>query len=65
MGWLFGVGCVLVVILAAVLPLVGIWSLNTLFGLGIAYGVKEWGAAAFLIALLGASSSPGGSRKEN
>lgn len=29
-------------------PLLTIWSLNTLFGLGIAYGVLEWLAMVWL-----------------
>jgi glucan phosphoethanolaminetransferase (alkaline phosphatase superfamily) len=32
-----------------VAPVLLIWSLNTLFGLGIAYGFFEWLAALFIL----------------
>jgi hypothetical protein len=45
---------VLIIAVAVVtLPLVLIWSLNTLFGLGIAYTFRTWLAALFLGALVG------------
>lgn len=34
-------------------PLITIWSLNTLFALGIAYGVAQWLAVLWLSLLLG------------
>jgi hypothetical protein len=42
------------VIIAAlvVTPLTGIWALNTLFGLGIAFTFKTWVAATVLIAIV-------------
>jgi len=45
-----------VVIVAALVfgPLLLLWSLNTLFGLGIAYSFKTWLAAL----LLGMAASP-------
>ena len=45
-----------VVIVAALVfgPLLLLWSLNTLFGLGIAYSCKTWLAAL----LLGMAASP-------
>ena len=55
---------VLVVILAGVAlvwaPLALIWSINVLFGLGIAYTFKTWAAALLLVAIFG--SSKGGSK---
>jgi len=44
----------IVIVAALVTPLCGIWALNTLFGLGIAYTVKTWLAAL----ILGAFISP-------
>lgn len=38
-------------------PLMLIWSINTLFGLGIDYGFAEWLAAAFLLLVAGSSGS--------
>lgn len=52
------VGIVALVIgLVAFVPLVLIWSLNTLFGLGIGYSLSTWAAAFVLAALIGGSSS--------
>ena len=45
---------VVVVIMAALVPIGGIWALNTLFGVGIAYTFKTWLAAL----ILGAFISP-------
>jgi hypothetical protein len=39
---------VLLVVLLAIGPLLTIWSLNTLFGLGIAYTFWTWLAVIFL-----------------
>ena len=36
-------------------PFVGIWALNTLFGLGIAYTAKTWFAALVLGAIINPS----------
>lgn len=38
----------LVIIVSIISPLLFIWSLNTLFGLKIAYGFFEWLAALIL-----------------
>jgi hypothetical protein len=38
--------------LAIVSPILFIWSLNTLFGLSIAYGFFEWLAALILVGTL-------------
>jgi hypothetical protein len=32
-------------------PIALIWSLNTLFGLGIVVGLKTWAAALFILSL--------------
>jgi hypothetical protein len=47
-GYLVGI---LIVALIAVLvaPVLLIWALNTLFGLGIAYGFFEWLAALLIL----------------
>lgn len=51
-----GIILVLLWILAIIfLPLMGIWSLNTLFALTIAYTWKTWLAALFLILLVSSS----------
>lgn len=43
------VGVILFVILLVIVgPLLGIWALNTLFGLAIPFTVKTWFAAFFL-----------------
>ena len=34
-------------------PLLAIWSLNVLFGLGIAYSLKTWFAALVLMGIVG------------
>jgi hypothetical protein len=39
---------VLLIVLLAIGPLLTIWSLNTLFGLGIAYTFWTWLAVIFL-----------------
>lgn len=38
----------LVALVLVLMPVVTIWSLNTVFDLGIAYGVAEWLAVAWL-----------------
>jgi hypothetical protein len=40
-------------LVAAALPLITIWSLNTVFDLNIAYGIKEWFATAILMQFFG------------
>jgi hypothetical protein len=49
----------IMILLAALVggPLLVIWSLNTLFGLGIAYNVWTWLAATVLGALVASGSS--------
>jgi len=37
-------------------PLAGIWALNTLFGLTIAYTFKTWLAAIVLAVIIGSTS---------
>jgi hypothetical protein len=39
------------------LPLGGIWALNTLFGLGLAFSFKNWLSVLVLSMLFGGSSS--------
>ena len=46
---------VAVALFALLGPFLAIWSLNTLFAVGIEYGIKTWFAAFTLIALLSAS----------
>lgn len=50
-GTVVGIVFVLLII-AIVSPLLFIWSLNTLFGLQIAFGFFEWLAALLLIGAL-------------
>jgi hypothetical protein len=45
---------VFVIIFAILSPLAFIWSVNTLFGLTIAYGFWEWLAALVLLSFLSA-----------
>lgn len=46
-------GIVIVLLFIAIVsPILFIWSLNTLFGLNIAYGFFEWLAALLLIGAL-------------
>ncbi len=48
-----GIGLLLIIVgLIIVGPLLAIWSLNTLFGLGIAYNFYTWLAAAILGAIV-------------
>lgn len=48
----FGLVAVLIVAVIAIGPLLTIWSLNALFGLGIAYSVKTWFATFILASLV-------------
>ena len=43
---------ILAIIAILVAPFIFIWSLNTLFGLTIAFGFFEWLAALFLLGFL-------------
>lgn len=43
---------IVAVILALVSPILFIWSLNTLFGLNIAYGFLEWLSALLLVSMV-------------
>jgi hypothetical protein len=42
----------MVLVIAVVSPLLAIWSINTLFGTTIAYGIGEWFAALVLIGIV-------------
>ena len=44
---LFGMVVLIMAVVAAV-PLLVIWSLNTLFGLGIGYTIQTWAAVVLL-----------------
>lgn len=46
--------------LIVIFPLLGIWSLNTLFGVGIPYNFATWFAALWLTALVTAKASKSG-----
>lgn len=41
-----------IIALALLTPLAGIWALNTLFGLGILYTFKTWLAALVLASII-------------
>ena len=43
----------MVVVLVIILPLVTIWAVNTLFGLGIEYTIWTWLASTWLSAVFG------------
>lgn len=43
---------IVAIILAIISPILFIWSLNTLFGLNIAYGFFEWLAALILVSMV-------------
>jgi len=43
-------------------PLVTIWALNTLFGLGIAYTFWTWAAAVWLQGIFGGAIAAAGKR---
>lgn len=52
---LFAFGCfaaLMVVALVVLWPICAIWSLNTLFGLGIPYTVNTWLAVLLLVSIL-------------
>ena len=44
-------GLVIIAAIVAVGPLLIMWSMNTLFGLGIQYGLKEWIAVFILTSI--------------
>lgn len=50
---------VIAIVVAIVIggPLLIIWSINTLFAIGIAYTIKTWFAALVLGAVVGSSST--------
>lgn len=50
---------VIAIVIAIVVggPLLIIWSINTLFAIGIAYTIKTWFAALVLGAVIGGGSS--------
>jgi 5-bromo-4-chloroindolyl phosphate hydrolysis protein len=48
MVWVF-----IAILILIFFPIFFIWSLNTLFGIGIAYNFWTWLASFFLISLLG------------
>lgn len=50
---------VLIVALVLLAPFATIWSLNTLFGLGIAYSFWTWLAVVWLVGILGGTSATG------
>lgn len=59
-----GVFAIVVILLLAFIvisPLIFIWSLNTLFGLTIAYGFFEWLAALLLLGTLNSNRAKFGS----
>jgi len=49
---IFIIALMIVVAFIVSLPLALIWSLNTLFGLGIAYTLNTWGAGLFILWVL-------------
>jgi hypothetical protein len=52
-----GIGFILLIVLLIIVgPLIVIWALNTLFGLGIAYTFWTWLAALILSASFGKTS---------
>jgi hypothetical protein len=46
---------ILLAVLVAVIPVALIWSLNTLFAIGIGYTIKTWFAALIITCMFGAS----------
>lgn len=46
--------CLIIMALICI-PIAAIWSLNTLFGLGIAYTLKTWAAALVICGIIGGS----------
>ena len=46
---------ILIAVVVALIPLAGIWALNTLFATGIAYTFKTWLAMLIVSAYIGAS----------
>ena len=53
----FILGALLIVTLVVCAPLLLIWSLNTLFAVGIDYTFWTWLAALVLVSLVGSSAS--------
>jgi hypothetical protein len=53
----------LLAVLVAVGPLAAIWSLNTLFGLSIAYTLKTWAAALVLAWVIGGTNKSTGKKE--
>lgn len=47
------IGILLFLCIIIILPLAIVWSMNTLFTLGISYGFREWIATAILIQSIG------------
>ena len=43
-----GIGIAIIIAIALFMPLLYIWSLNTLFGLSIAYSLETWSATVLL-----------------
>ena len=50
-------GLVIIAAIVAVGPLLIMWSMNTLFGLGIQYGLKEWIAVFILTSIFAPKTS--------
>lgn len=50
-------GIVIIAAIVAVGPLLIVWSMNTLFGLGIQYGLKEWIAVFILTSIFAPKTS--------
>lgn len=49
---LFSMLIMLIVLIVVIGPLLTIWSLNALFGLGIAYSIKNWFATFILASIV-------------
>jgi uncharacterized membrane protein YjdF len=52
-----GIAAIIIVAMLAFGPLLLIWSLNTLFSLGIAYSLKTWFAALIIGGAVGSKGS--------
>lgn len=48
---------VVIAVVIAVIPFALIWSLNTLFAIGIGYTIKTWFAALIIACMFGASAA--------
>lgn len=53
MFWIVSLIVLAVVLVLVFVPLIGIWALNTLFSLGIAYTFKTWLAMLILDVFIG------------